>query len=360
MNLQKQNKIKNYLMRRIHYSDLKSIMDQNYRYAENEFDSEYTFHDFNYGIATLIVEDLSILGHLDFDKEPIYNELVDYFYETLKYHNKKLYDKLTNKDIQEQIKRILKEETSLQKKIKSALDVYGFKKASKAVGGVENLLKILDPNDEELDELIYKYLTENYYPDYNWGPELHDFYREDVKKYGIYDFEVNDRLAYHYLGEWDGYDYLYTLAISKWLSNKLTELFNDKWIPTFKRWFEDNSGLEVRDIDMEGRYIDLSEQTVRSQPMMGTINESKFFQRRVDLDKVKNLLKPNAQEVYYTTESYEQFKYELTLRAVEWIMWVEYELGWEELPEQEEIKFVTEVSDVFEDTIKGLYNFYNK
>lgn len=159
--------------------------------------------------------------------------------------------------LQEHIKRILKEETSLQKKLKSVLDVYGFKKASKAVGGVDNLLKILDPNEEELDGLIYKYLTENYYPDYNWGPELHDFYREDVKKYGIYDFEVNDRFAYSYLGEWDGYDYLYTLVISKWLSNQLTELFNHKWIPTFKRWFEDNSGLEVRDIDMEGRYIDL-------------------------------------------------------------------------------------------------------
>jgi hypothetical protein len=36
-------------------------------------------------------------------------------------------------------------------------------------------------------------------------------------------------------------------------------------------------------------------------------------------------------------------------------MWNEYEIGWEDLPEQEEIDFVTEVSDMFEDTIIDLY-----
>jgi hypothetical protein len=93
---------------------------------------------------------------------------------------------------------------------------------------------------------------------------------------------------------------------------------------------------------------------------MGTINESKFFHRRINLDEVKRLLKVNAQQVYYETESYEQFKYEVTLRAVESIMYNEYELGWEDLPEQEEIDFVTEVSDFFEDTIKPLYKYYSK
>jgi hypothetical protein len=36
-------------------------------------------------------------------------------------------------------------------------------------------------------------------------------------------------------------------------------------------------------------------------------------------------------------------------------MWNEYEIGWEDLPEQEEIEFVTEVSDMFEDIIIDLY-----
>ena len=85
------------------------------------------------------------------------------------------------------------------------------------------------------------------------------------------------------------------------------------------------------------------------------VNESKFFRRRVDLDKVKKLLPINSQQVFYETESFGQFKYELTLRAVEAIMYNEYEMGWEDLPEQEEIEFVEEVSDMFNDIIIHLY-----
>jgi len=36
-------------------------------------------------------------------------------------------------------------------------------------------------------------------------------------------------------------------------------------------------------------------------------------------------------------------------------MWDEHELGWEHLPSDEEIEFVTEVSNIFEDIIKELY-----
>ena len=90
------------------------------------------------------------------------------------------------------------------------------------------------------------------------------------------------------------------------------------------------------------------------------ISNSKFFQRRIDLDEVKELLPINSRQVYYETKSYNQFKYELTLRAVESIMYDEYGLGWEDLPEQEEIDFVTEISNMFEKTIKKLYNLYHK
>jgi hypothetical protein len=90
------------------------------------------------------------------------------------------------------------------------------------------------------------------------------------------------------------------------------------------------------------------------------ISKSKFFHRRIDLDKIKWLLQTNAQQVFYETESYEQFKYELTLRAVETIMYNEHKLGWEDLPEQEEIEFVKEVSNMFEDKIRGIYKYYNK
>jgi hypothetical protein len=36
-------------------------------------------------------------------------------------------------------------------------------------------------------------------------------------------------------------------------------------------------------------------------------------------------------------------------------MWEDYEMIWEELPAQEEIKFVTDVSEMFDDKIKNLY-----
>jgi hypothetical protein len=90
------------------------------------------------------------------------------------------------------------------------------------------------------------------------------------------------------------------------------------------------------------------------------ISKSKFFHRRIDLDEVNKLLPINSLQVFYETKSYEQFKYELTLRAVESIMYNEYGIGWEDLPEQEEISFVTEVSNMFEDKIMSLYNYYNK
>ena len=83
--------------------------------------------------------------------------------------------------------------------------------------------------------------------------------------------------------------------------------------------------------------------------------QSKFFHRRIDLDEVKWLLSINAKQIFHETTGFGQFKYELTLRAVEAIMYNEYEMGWEDLPEQEEIEFVEEVSDMFNDIIIHLY-----
>jgi hypothetical protein len=102
--------------------------------------------------------------------------------------------------------------------------------------------------------------------------------------------------------------------------------------------------------------MNLQEQISRITSMMGVINESKFFRRRVNLDKVKELLELHAEQVFFETESYGQFKYELTLKAVEAVMYQDYNLGWENLPEREEIEFVNEIANLFEDTIKSLYN----
>jgi hypothetical protein len=107
MSPQEQNKIRNYLLRRIDYSDLKSIIDQNYRYAKNEFDQDYSFYDFNHSIAVIIVEDLHIMDHIDLHIEQMYDKLVEYFYILLEKRTRKLYDKLTkNTNLQEQISRM--------------------------------------------------------------------------------------------------------------------------------------------------------------------------------------------------------------------------------------------------------------
>jgi len=98
MSPQEQSNIKNYLLRRIDYSDLKSIIDQNYRYAKNEFDQDYSFYDFNHSIAVIIVEDLHIMDHIDLHLEQMYDKLVEYFSNLLKDRSRKLYKHLTEFD----------------------------------------------------------------------------------------------------------------------------------------------------------------------------------------------------------------------------------------------------------------------
>ena len=90
------------------------------------------------------------------------------------------------------------------------------------------------------------------------------------------------------------------------------------------------------------------------------LEESRFFQRRIDLDGLEKILSFFAHQMYYETDDYEGFKFHLTLKSVEAIMDNVYDMRWDELPEKEEVEFVTKVSDIFEDKIKELYNYYNK
>jgi hypothetical protein len=98
MNPQEQNKIRNYLLRRIDQPTLESIINQNYRYAKNEFDQDYSFYDFNRAIAVIIVEDLHIMDHIDLHIEQMYDKLVEYFSNLLEDRSRKLYKHLTEFD----------------------------------------------------------------------------------------------------------------------------------------------------------------------------------------------------------------------------------------------------------------------
>jgi hypothetical protein len=214
------------------------------------------FNVFRTTVISYLIDDYrDNLSDEDYDNFPydeVYDFLLKHFYDKIKDR----YVEVFGGDIQESIRKVLREE-SIQDSLYDIINTYGFKKAAKTVGGGKRLMKILNLDGENLDEFIYQYLTDNLRPDYNWGPKLHNFYKEDVKKYGIYEFSINDKYRYAYLGEWDGYDYLYTLVISEWVNKELTSLFGDKWIPVFKRWFEYNSGLEVRKIDLKNRYLHL-------------------------------------------------------------------------------------------------------
>lgn len=251
-----------YLRRRVDMSLLDEEFYKNLNIVTDRFlmlsssKQSYSFNEFRTTVISYLIDDYrDNLSDEDYDNLPydeVYDFLLNYFYDKIKDR----YDTMFGVDLQESIKKVLKEE-SIQDSLLDLIKTDGFKMASKTVGGSKRLMKILNLDGKNLDEFIYQYLTDNLHPDYNWGPELHDFYREDVKKYGIYEFSINDKYRYAYLGEWDGYDYLYTLVISKWANKELTSLFGDKWIPVFKKWFEYNSGLEVREIDLENKYLHL-------------------------------------------------------------------------------------------------------
>lgn len=113
-------------------------------------------------------------------------------------------------------------------------------------------------SESRLNDFIYEYLTSHYYPDYNWGPELHDFYKKDVEKHGWYDFDVNDTGAYTFLGQpkiWKDNE-ANTLLIQPWVSENLDMLFGDAWKDVFVKWFEDNSGLSVDSVVFKGQGVE--------------------------------------------------------------------------------------------------------
>ena len=93
--------------------------------------------------------------------------------------------------------------------------------------------------ESRLGSFIYDFLTRNYHADYKWGPELHDFYRNDIAEYGYHDFMINDISSYDYTGDTK------TLGIQEWMYEELDDIFGNLWEPVFVKWFEDNSGLPV-------------------------------------------------------------------------------------------------------------------
>jgi hypothetical protein len=138
---------------------------------------------------------------------------------------------------------------------------------------VKKKKKIKESANEKSDveNLIYGFLQDDFYPDYNWGPELFDFYREDVEEHGMIPFYINDSEGYVYYD--DG-----TLEIMPWVCKKLNEYFNDLWVPVFKDWFEEHSGLKVdRIVDSSDNNVLLSE----------SVNNSNVVEQIMEVEGIK-------------------------------------------------------------------------
>jgi hypothetical protein len=94
--IEENNKVKNYLFRRIDPDTLETIIDTNYKFAEKEYDETFSLNDFHYGVINIILEDLHNYDYIDFHEyKGLYNELRNYLSEVLLERTRKLYNGLS-------------------------------------------------------------------------------------------------------------------------------------------------------------------------------------------------------------------------------------------------------------------------
>lgn len=111
------------------------------------------------------------------------------------------------------------------------------------------------------ESLVIRYLDDNYVPDYGWS--YPDVYQNAVDKWGDIVFFIDDVDSYIYYGcnanagpedeFFAGYGHLHNykcplLSIYPRVSERLRDMFGNKWKPIFKEWFESNTGLKVEQI----------------------------------------------------------------------------------------------------------------
>jgi len=118
--------------------------------------------------------------------------------------------------------------------------------------------------ENKFENLVIRYLDDMYYPDYGfYENDRTGTYQDYVDKFGDLCFFINDVESYFYYGCNAGngkedklfapYGSLFNykcplLSISPPVSQRLREMFGNKWKPIFKKWFEHNTGLKVEEI----------------------------------------------------------------------------------------------------------------
>jgi hypothetical protein len=119
--------------------------------------------------------------------------------------------------------------------------------------------------ESKLENAIMEYINNtNIIPDYGWStPEE---YKEELNRWGEVMLYLNDDTSFRYFGcnsgdNEDDMDFspsgrLYhfecpLLQVWPSVSYQLNNLFGDLWKPVLKKWFEENTGLEVSEITDE-------------------------------------------------------------------------------------------------------------
>lgn len=105
-------------------------------------------------------------------------------------------------------------------------------------------------SESRLDKLIYDYLDKNFTPDDGWlTPVRYTIY---FYRFHSYQFKVNDKIVFVYVKTVVKPDILNkpeSLIVWDRAAGPLTDWFGDMWKPVMVKWFEDHTGLEVKDFD---------------------------------------------------------------------------------------------------------------
>jgi hypothetical protein len=119
--------------------------------------------------------------------------------------------------------------------------------------------------ENKLESAILEYINNaDIIPDYGWNKI--EEYERDLDKWGEILFYLHDNTSFRYFGcnSGDNEDDMYFSPSGKlyhfecpllqvWpsVSYQLNNLFGDLWKPVLKKWFEENTGLEVAELTDE-------------------------------------------------------------------------------------------------------------
>jgi len=106
-------------------------------------------------------------------------------------------------------------------------------------------------NEKKLFDIILKYLLINFTPDNNWGNSFYRTNRQEINRNGMILFFIDGERVFALIQEFDEGEIKYSLMVSLYMYQNMTDLFKDKWIQIFKDWFELNSGLKINKIKIQ-------------------------------------------------------------------------------------------------------------